>query len=253
MRLRRIGENFRDQNWFAVAIDFVILVVGVFVGLQVSNWNANLADAASYRDAMARLGEESSEIIQSSANTSAFIQSQLVVVQTAIAALETCQTGDEAKASIDRGLNSIRSSLGGDGQSDALDLLVTDERLLARQSTEERAYLRQYSQALASAARTSESVQSTVEIIEVDKHPLVGFSRIIDPESALNGVDVRRALTTQPPDIVCNDPTFLKLFYRWERAHVYQLSLQKALRENVAEKIEALGLIVDTPIVESLK
>lgn len=28
-----------EQNWFAVVIDFVIVVVGVFIGIQVSNWN----------------------------------------------------------------------------------------------------------------------------------------------------------------------------------------------------------------------
>ena len=36
---RRIAEHVRDHNWFAVAIDFVIVVVGVFIGLQVQDWN----------------------------------------------------------------------------------------------------------------------------------------------------------------------------------------------------------------------
>ena len=39
MLLRRITEHVRAQNWFAVGIDFVIVVVGVFIGIQVSNWN----------------------------------------------------------------------------------------------------------------------------------------------------------------------------------------------------------------------
>lgn len=39
MLLRRVTEHVRDQNWFAVGIDFVIVVVGVFIGIQVSNWN----------------------------------------------------------------------------------------------------------------------------------------------------------------------------------------------------------------------
>jgi hypothetical protein len=40
MLLRRVMEHVRDQNWRAVGIDFVIVVVGVFIGIQVSNWNA---------------------------------------------------------------------------------------------------------------------------------------------------------------------------------------------------------------------
>lgn len=39
MLLRRIIEHVKAQNWTAIAIDFVIVVVGVFVGIQVSNWN----------------------------------------------------------------------------------------------------------------------------------------------------------------------------------------------------------------------
>ena len=44
MILRRVIEHFRRQEWTAIAIDFVIVVAGVFVGIQVSNWNANRID-----------------------------------------------------------------------------------------------------------------------------------------------------------------------------------------------------------------
>lgn len=40
MILRRITEHVKAQNWTAVALDFCIVVVGVFIGMQVSNWNA---------------------------------------------------------------------------------------------------------------------------------------------------------------------------------------------------------------------
>jgi hypothetical protein len=39
MILRRIIAHFRKQEWTAIALDFLIVVVGVFVGLQVNNWN----------------------------------------------------------------------------------------------------------------------------------------------------------------------------------------------------------------------
>ena len=39
MILRRITEHVKAQNWFAVGLDFVIVVIGVFIGIQVSNWN----------------------------------------------------------------------------------------------------------------------------------------------------------------------------------------------------------------------
>ncbi|HMI40668.1 MAG TPA: hypothetical protein VK485_05505 [Sphingomicrobium sp.] len=45
MRLRRIIAHLTEQNWIAVILDFVIVVLGVFVGLQVSNWNEARHDA----------------------------------------------------------------------------------------------------------------------------------------------------------------------------------------------------------------
>ncbi len=39
MLLRRITQHVRDQNWFAVVLDFIIVVFGVFIGFQVNNWN----------------------------------------------------------------------------------------------------------------------------------------------------------------------------------------------------------------------
>jgi hypothetical protein len=37
--LRRLTQSLKEQNWTAIVIEFVLLVVGVFLGLQVSNWN----------------------------------------------------------------------------------------------------------------------------------------------------------------------------------------------------------------------
>lgn len=39
MILRRLTENLRAQNWTAVVIEFLIVVIGVFLGTQVANWN----------------------------------------------------------------------------------------------------------------------------------------------------------------------------------------------------------------------
>jgi len=40
MILRRVIQHVKKQEWTAIAIDFMIVVLGVFVGIQVSNWNA---------------------------------------------------------------------------------------------------------------------------------------------------------------------------------------------------------------------
>lgn len=40
MILRRLTQNLKQQNWTAIWIEFILLVCGVFLGMQVSNWNA---------------------------------------------------------------------------------------------------------------------------------------------------------------------------------------------------------------------
>ncbi|VAV98828.1 hypothetical protein MNBD_ALPHA05-846 [hydrothermal vent metagenome] len=52
---RRITEHVKAQNWFAVGIDFIIVVVGVFIGLQVSNWNDARADQVRAHEFLERL------------------------------------------------------------------------------------------------------------------------------------------------------------------------------------------------------
>jgi len=46
MVLRRIAEHIKDQNWFIVALEFTLVVAGVFIGIQVANWNDARQDRA---------------------------------------------------------------------------------------------------------------------------------------------------------------------------------------------------------------
>lgn len=58
MILRRIKAHVEKENWFAVFLDFCIVVIGVFVGLQVANWNENLSEDRRERAYLERLDKE---------------------------------------------------------------------------------------------------------------------------------------------------------------------------------------------------
>ncbi len=50
--IRRIRHHVESHNWFAVFVDLLIVVVGVFLGTQANNWNEeriNRSQAAEYR------------------------------------------------------------------------------------------------------------------------------------------------------------------------------------------------------------
>jgi hypothetical protein len=67
MILRRITEHVRAQNWFAVGIDFLIVVVGVFIGIQVANWNEARRDRLAEAQYLDRLEREIAEIFPQAA------------------------------------------------------------------------------------------------------------------------------------------------------------------------------------------
>jgi hypothetical protein len=50
MILSRISRAIREQNWFAVAIEFVIVILGVVIGFQISAWNEARAERAIIAD-----------------------------------------------------------------------------------------------------------------------------------------------------------------------------------------------------------
>lgn len=58
MILRRIIAHFRKQEWTAIALDFVIVVVGVFVGLQAQAWNESRQDRVQERMYVERLARD---------------------------------------------------------------------------------------------------------------------------------------------------------------------------------------------------
>jgi uncharacterized membrane protein len=39
MILHRLTKSILEQNWLTVAVEIIIVVLGVFLGLQVNNWN----------------------------------------------------------------------------------------------------------------------------------------------------------------------------------------------------------------------
>ena len=39
MILRRLAENLRAQNWTAIVVEFILVIVGVFLAILAANWN----------------------------------------------------------------------------------------------------------------------------------------------------------------------------------------------------------------------
>lgn len=242
MLLRSVTKHVRDQNWFAVGVDFIIVVVGVFIGLQVANWNDTRTNERTYQNAMMRLAEESFSSLGDLGEFRPAVEERLTRVQAAILVLETCETDISSEATLNDGLNTIRGSSSPQAATLALDQLVNDDRLLARQSTTMRTTLRDYHAQLHNMNDVARFVSNTLSPPENDRHPLIGFTGILDPSESFNGTDIRRALINAPLEIVCKDNSFAKQFYEWERAQVYQLALSRRMEQIITDTLNTLEM-----------
>lgn len=57
MAIRRFREHITAHNWFAVGIDVLIVIVGVFLGLQANNWNQARVERSAARAYRAEIVE----------------------------------------------------------------------------------------------------------------------------------------------------------------------------------------------------
>lgn len=97
MLLRRVMGHVKAQNWTAVALDFVIVVVGVFIGIQVSNWNEARKDEGLARAAVENLKKEFDAIYAEAKFRSDFHLERVALLQELILCLDNSCDGVQLK------------------------------------------------------------------------------------------------------------------------------------------------------------
>lgn len=90
---RRILSHLREQDWVAIAIDLIIVVVGVFIGIQVSNLNQARIDRALAAEYMDRIVADLDTITTTADNQLRFERSKSGQVVAALALLRQAPSG----------------------------------------------------------------------------------------------------------------------------------------------------------------
>lgn len=97
MILHRLANAFRKQDWFTVAVETLIVVFGVFIGLQVNNWNEAHKQSELQAKLLERLEEEFLALEPVVADLVAFTQSaQKSTAEVVNALREETPPADEA-------------------------------------------------------------------------------------------------------------------------------------------------------------
>ena len=128
MLLRRITQHVKDQNWFAVGLDFVIVVVGVFIGLQVANWNEAQNNKAGLAASLERLDKEVSRNIDLIETVLVYYREGKDDLSQGRAALDACDGSPEGQAALERLLFDFVEDVQPNFVTVALDQLATEAR-----------------------------------------------------------------------------------------------------------------------------
>jgi hypothetical protein len=91
MLLRSITKHVKDQNWFAVALDFFIVVAGILIAFQITNWNEGRAENSLERGYLIRLHEDFSHSAEDMTRALSFLQTSIDNQEVVINVLKTCR------------------------------------------------------------------------------------------------------------------------------------------------------------------
>ena len=107
MLLRRLVNAARRQDWFTVLVEFLIVVAGIFVGLQVNEWAGNRAERALEKAAIERLHLEAQNAYESLALMSARTERLNQVRRNAVAFIDSDAPLPENELPIKIGINTL--------------------------------------------------------------------------------------------------------------------------------------------------
>lgn len=94
MILRRLATSIRKQDWFAVVIETLIVVMGVYLGIQLGNWNAARSERAEGERLIERLYDEMTVSLENEADCLAYMEENLVRARSIFEELRTREQGE---------------------------------------------------------------------------------------------------------------------------------------------------------------
>lgn len=239
MLLRSITKHVKDQNWFAVWLDFFIVVMGVFFGIQIGNWNDSRLDNQAYEKAYDRMVLEAQTNIIIAQDAVGRFSPYLENFRIAIEDLRSCRNDEEATARVNEAVQILSGTFSVELHDSAMSQLTTSQRLLERQSTEQIERFARYARGLNTTISWSGKVLDKMENRSDDLHPFIDYGPFRETTDAdRNG---RVLMLTVPLEEACQDHEFRKVFYQWEGGHNYQTDLFRTFVENTQDYLKDIG------------
>lgn len=242
--LSRVIEHVRAQNWFAIAIDFVIVVLGVFIGIQVSNWNEVRVDKREYQQALQRYQQEleaNLEILDTTDSESKIRRDQ---VAAAFDALLSCEDTPANRELVESGVMQLTATSGLKLRDSALRELTESQTLLAQESELARKQFADTRYKMTLFLGEAAYLEDAPLVERMENNPVLVVGPAVDRTTTVAGVQFGRRIRTLklsvPLDAACKDNMLVKSFYTWERWQNVLPSVSAILRAELQSSREAL-------------
>jgi len=238
MRLRSITKNVKDQNWFAVWLDFFIVVSGVFIGIQLGNWNDARHTHLAFAEAQVNLATEHQANLETVEGFIEDVEARKILVRGAISALRECAMGDNAVEQVLRGANAARGTATLRLRQSALSTITSRDDYLSLLDVTERERLKELERKLGQAQSTLNWLEERPFENHIEDVSYLNYSELISLPN-VEGVMIRNFTINASMDEMCSDQSFIKPFYLWERTATFQSFRSREIRTLLSETIDA--------------
>ncbi|MBK8198164.1 MAG: hypothetical protein IPK75_07310 [Acidobacteria bacterium] len=252
MILRRLTKHVRDQNWFAVGLDFLIVVLGILIAFQITNWSNERENRRVYDQALERVVVELNSNLAMQDRVRKNIAIELPVIQTALEDLRACRADKDALANVKAALVPLNAPYVLLLQTAAVEQFLGNEAFLQYQSVDAREQLTEFLRLATFAlyydrAFSEQSLQnfaSVADALSVGPLAVSGPDEILAvmlSDSPLSPPLYREPIIALPLEEACKDKAFVGLFYEWE-ATAFRVSITAGSFEpRLRKALSALG------------
>jgi len=189
MLLRRITKHVKDQNWFAVGLDFFIVVVGILIAFQITNWNEGRQGKARENAVLIQIQEEFTEIKTAIEKQNAIREGYVENIRNLIIALEDTGPIPDDLA-VKTALHNVRSTGRRPAQSAAyLQLMASGELATLSNEKLQKALVKYHTRLQRDAFILPELMKAVIEEMSSNEFVEFDISRAQSTGAAIDRTD----------------------------------------------------------------
>lgn len=231
MLLRRVAGHVRGQNWTAVGIDFMIVVVGVFIGIQVSNWNEERQENAGRQLYRAQLIGDLEQIEKRANRDVELYAGRVLATSRVLGVLRSSRGAPDDPEQFERDLLTVGRASAPIPRSPTVVELISSGRMGAMAAHELRVQIVRFDQFIQAAERAAEVI---TDVWMQNTRPLNSRLTLVDRISD-DGRELLSSRLEYDLEAMRGDPVLVPSLSAVLRVHLMEVDWRAGIAQQAAE------------------